>query len=85
MAGKIPSYRLVIGKSNVGVLWEAVSKSGKKYFSGNIDVTALRQAIREKGTKSAQVSVDRTGKKEVHDVIRVAMFDAQQNNSRGEL
>lgn len=77
MAGKMPSYRLVIGKKNVGVLWEAVSKSGMNYFSGDIDITALRSAVREKGTKSKQVSVDKSGNKESHDVIRVAMFSTE--------
>lgn len=83
MAGKMPSYRLVIGKSNVGVLWETQSKSGKKYFSGNIDVTALRNAIREKGTKQQQVVVDRLGTRDTHEVIRVAMFDAVSNAKVG--
>lgn len=85
MAGKRPTYNLVIGKRKIGALWDAVAKNtGQKYFSGDIDVTALREAVKEKGTKQKQVSVDKSGKKEDHDTIRVAMFDAirpQQGSS----
>jgi hypothetical protein len=83
MAGKRPTYNLVIGKRKVGALWDAVAKNtGQKYFSGDIDVTALRDAVKEKGTKKKQVSMDKSGRKEDHDTIRVAMFDAVRSQQQ---
>ena len=77
MAGKMPIYRMVIGKRSVGVLWDAVGKQkGTKYFSGNIDVTALKDAINEGGTKKQKVRINKAGDMAEHDVIRVSMFYA---------
>jgi len=76
MAGKLPAFRLVIGKKTCGVLWSATSKAGTAYHSGTIDVTALREALKENPTKKQQVRINRAGDTAEHDVIRVAMFDA---------
>jgi uncharacterized protein (DUF736 family) len=76
MPGKRPQYRLVIGKRTVGTLWTATSKGGLDYHSGDIDVTALRAAIKEATLKQKSVRVNKEGKTEEHDTCRVAMFDA---------
>lgn len=74
---KLPSYRLVIGSKNVGTLWTAQSRDGKtNYYSGDIDVTSLKEAIKEKGTKVKTVRVNKEGATAEHDTIRVAMFTA---------
>jgi hypothetical protein len=91
MPGKRPTYRLVIGRRTVGVLWDAVAaKSGLKYFSGNIDVTELKSAVAEKGTQRKSVRVGRDGATAEHDLIRVALFEAKdtkenqsQSSSKG--
>jgi hypothetical protein len=75
---KLPSYRLVIGKKNVGTLWTAKSKGGMDYHSGELDVTALREALKEGETKVKDVRVSRDGATAKHEVIRVAMFDAMR-------
>lgn len=80
MAGKRPTYRIVIGKRTVGVLWDAVAaKSGLKYHSGNIDVTELKSAVSEKGTQKKSVRVNREGATAEHDMIRVALFEAKND------
>lgn len=83
MAGKRPVYRLVIGKRQVGTLWTAQSKDGKtNYHSGDIDVSALKEAVKEKGTKSKKIRISKDGQTEDHDTIRVAMFDAQRSGQQ---
>jgi uncharacterized protein (DUF736 family) len=74
--GKRPSFRLVLGKRTIGVLWTAESKTGLAYHSGELDVTALRAAVKEQTLKSKSVRVNAEGKTEMHDVCRLAMFDA---------
>jgi len=81
MAGKRPQYRLVIGKRNVGTLWNAESKNGMKYFSGYIDVSAMRSALRDATIKKRLVSVNKAGDKEEHDTCRIAMFNANSGSS----
>jgi uncharacterized protein (DUF736 family) len=75
-AGKRPKYRLVLGKRTCGTLWEAESKGGLHYFSGDIDLTALRAAVKEGTVKQKPIRVNKDGKMEDHDTIRCALFDA---------
>lgn len=77
--GERPAYRMVVGKSNIAVLWHAVSKGkGMKYLSGNLDVTNLREALKTEKTKI----VKDFKTKEDHETIRVAMFDASKDKAK---
>jgi len=82
MAGKMPSHRLVIGKRTIGTLWAANSKAGLAYHSGDLDITALRQALKDEAdkVKKKQVRVSRDGATAEHETIRVALFNAQKSS-----
>lgn len=71
MAGKQPTYRIVVGKRNCGVLWEAVSQKGLNYFSGQLDISAIKEAIKD-GTGKTKMVTNRDGTEA--EVMRVAMF-----------
>ena len=73
---KLPSYRVVLGKATVGTLWASVAKSGTKYHSGFLDLTALRGAVAGEKKTNKQVRVSRDGGTEEHETVRIAMFDA---------
>lgn len=80
---KMPSYRLVIGKSTIGTLWTAQSKAGRNYFSGTLDLDVLRRVLSDSETKKVrkQVRIDRSGNTAEHELTRVAMFPVELRRS----
>lgn len=74
MAGKIPSHDLVVGKRNVGALWDSESKKGLKYHSGYLDVSAIKELVSDESVTKSRTVKNKDGSTREIKAMRVAMF-----------